>query len=68
MLLSWYRVQDTSNTITWTFNEGDPSPLTIVLRNADPRILNGVGLAIASSVDTFAEVILECSCTHKTFN
>ncbi|KAL1943305.1 hypothetical protein VTO73DRAFT_4380 [Trametes versicolor] len=52
---SVFWVQDTSNTITWTFNEGDPSPLTIVLRNADPRILNGVGLAIASSVDTSAE-------------
>ncbi len=55
-MFSLYRVQDTSNMITWTFNEGDPSPLTIVLENTDPQILNGVGLAIASGVDISAQV------------
>ncbi|EIW56420.1 uncharacterized protein TRAVEDRAFT_49246 [Trametes versicolor FP-101664 SS1] len=65
---SVFWVQDTSNTITWTFNEGDPSPLTIILENTDPQILNGVGLALTSSVDTSAESFTVANVTFPAVN
>ncbi|RDX41591.1 hypothetical protein OH76DRAFT_1489352 [Lentinus brumalis] len=36
-----YWVQNTTNTITWQFSQGDPNPIDIVLVNANNRTLNG---------------------------
>ncbi|EKM52415.1 uncharacterized protein PHACADRAFT_176428 [Phanerochaete carnosa HHB-10118-sp] len=47
---SSYWVQNMSNTITWTFAQGDPSPVNIVIVNVDNATLNGP-FSIASDVD-----------------
>ncbi|KAI0830335.1 hypothetical protein BC628DRAFT_1000220 [Trametes gibbosa] len=50
---SFYWVQNTSKTITWTFNQGDPSVININVVNSDNRTLNGA-LSIANSVNVSA--------------
>lgn len=55
-----YRVQNTSNTITWTFNQGDPNPIDILVVNADNKTLNGQ-FAIVSSANVSAEVYTSCA-------
>ncbi|KAI0633096.1 hypothetical protein C8Q77DRAFT_1121600 [Trametes polyzona] len=47
---SAFWVQNTSNTITWTFNQGDPSPININVVNSNNRTLNGI-FSIASFVN-----------------
>ncbi|KAI0093063.1 hypothetical protein BDY19DRAFT_989741 [Irpex rosettiformis] len=46
-----YWVQNTSNTINWQFTSGDPSPVDILVVNADNSTLNGP-FSIAQFVDT----------------
>ncbi|KAH9851279.1 hypothetical protein C2E23DRAFT_831876 [Lenzites betulinus] len=48
-----YWVQNTSNTITWTFSQGDPSLVNIDVVNSNNRTLNGA-FSIASSVNVSA--------------
>ncbi|KAI0339162.1 hypothetical protein BDW22DRAFT_1362128 [Trametopsis cervina] len=48
---SGYWVQNTSNTIHWSFNSGDPSPVDIIVVNGDNATLNGP-FSIAQFVDT----------------
>ncbi|OBZ74695.1 hypothetical protein A0H81_05549 [Grifola frondosa] len=43
-------VQNTSNTISWTFSPGDPNPIDIVIVNANNATLNGA-FSIANSVN-----------------
>ncbi|KAI0319463.1 hypothetical protein OF83DRAFT_1109937 [Amylostereum chailletii] len=38
---SEYWVQNTSNTITWTFQQGDPNPISIIVTNTQNTTLNG---------------------------
>ncbi|KAI0659531.1 hypothetical protein C8Q70DRAFT_984797 [Cubamyces menziesii] len=45
-----YWVQNTSNTITWQFSQGDPNPISINVVNANNATLNGV-FAIAPFVN-----------------
>ncbi|KAI0742947.1 hypothetical protein C8Q80DRAFT_943166 [Daedaleopsis nitida] len=45
-----YWVQNATNTITWQFSEGDPSPISINVINANNATLNGE-FAIASFVN-----------------
>lgn len=45
------RVQNTSNTIHWSFNSGDPSPVDIIVVNGYNATLNGP-FSIAQFVDT----------------
>ena len=44
------RVQNTSNTITWSFGAGDPNPVSIIVTNKDNTTLNGA-FSIAESVN-----------------
>lgn len=54
-----YRVQNTSNTITWTFNQNDPNPIDIIIVNGNNQTLNGP-FAIVSSANVSAEVQFMC--------
>lgn len=45
------RVQGSSNTITWTYTQGDPTPISIFIVNSDVNTLNG-----AFSVDEYVDV------------
>ncbi|ETW76437.1 hypothetical protein HETIRDRAFT_411851 [Heterobasidion irregulare TC 32-1] len=47
---SAYWVQNTSNTITWSFGAGDPNPVSIIVTNKDNTTLNGA-FSIAESVN-----------------
>jgi hypothetical protein len=47
---SSFWVQNVSNTITWTFNQGDPNPIFITVTNSNSSILNGQ-FAIQNGVD-----------------
>ncbi|KAI0067530.1 hypothetical protein BV25DRAFT_1819860 [Artomyces pyxidatus] len=38
---SAYWVQNTSNTIDWSFSAGDPNPVTVIVTNAENATLNG---------------------------
>ncbi|KAI0051274.1 hypothetical protein FA95DRAFT_1554609 [Auriscalpium vulgare] len=38
---SAYWVQNTSNTISWSFAQGDPNPVSMVITNAENTTLNG---------------------------
>ncbi|KAI0772356.1 hypothetical protein BD413DRAFT_40650 [Trametes elegans] len=51
---SAFWVQNTSNTITWTFNQGDPSPININVVNGNNATLNGI-FSIASFVNVSQE-------------
>lgn len=51
------RVQNATNTITWSYNSGDPSPIDIFVRNLQNTTLNG-NFSIASYVNVSAEVRL----------
>ncbi|KAI0696108.1 hypothetical protein BC835DRAFT_1272431 [Cytidiella melzeri] len=59
-----YWVQNTSNTISWQFTTGDPSPVDIVVTNADNTTLNGP-FSIAQFVNTSAETITITNVTLK---
>ncbi|KAI0791070.1 hypothetical protein C8Q75DRAFT_759187 [Abortiporus biennis] len=45
-----YWVQNISNVITWTFTQGDPNPISIVITNSNSSLLNG-NFSIAEFVD-----------------
>jgi hypothetical protein len=49
-----YWVQNTSKTITWSYNPGDPTPISIFIVNSDVNVLNG-----AFSVDEYVNVASE---------
>ncbi|KAI8996261.1 hypothetical protein BD414DRAFT_477300 [Trametes punicea] len=51
---SSYWVLNTTNTITWQFQQGDPSPIAINVVNANNATLNGV-FAIAPFVNVSAQ-------------
>ena len=50
-----YRVQNTSKVITWTYTQGDPSPITILITNDDTNVLNGA-FSVAEYIDISAQV------------
>lgn len=55
------RVQDTTNTITWSYSAGDPSPINIFVNNLQNTTLNG-NFSIATYVNVSAEVrLVSCS-------
>ncbi|KAL5533130.1 hypothetical protein ACEPAF_4906 [Sanghuangporus sanghuang] len=45
-----YWVQNTSNTISWSFSSSDPNPVDIIVSNSNSSYLNG-NFSIATSVD-----------------
>ncbi|TFY80222.1 hypothetical protein EWM64_g3790 [Hericium alpestre] len=47
-----YWVQNISNTISWTYSPGDPSPVDIIVTNTENTTLNGE-FSIAQFVNTF---------------
>ena len=49
-----FRVQNTSKTITWSYEKGDPTPISILIVNEDVNVLNG-----AFSIDEYVDVALE---------
>ncbi|EIW56411.1 uncharacterized protein TRAVEDRAFT_150944 [Trametes versicolor FP-101664 SS1] len=51
---SAFWVQNTSNTITWTFSQNDPNPIDIIVVNGNNQTLNGP-FAIVSSANVSAE-------------
>ena len=51
------RVQNTSNLISWTYTQGDPSSVDIIVTNSDNATLNGA-FSIARSVPVSQEVWL----------
>ncbi|KAI0724669.1 hypothetical protein C8Q72DRAFT_857511, partial [Fomitopsis betulina] len=51
---SEYWVQDTTNTITWSYSAGDPSPINIFVNNLQNTTLNG-NFSIATYVNVSAE-------------
>jgi len=60
-----YWVQNTSKTITWSYNKGDPSPISIVILNDDANVLNG-GFSISEYVDVSLESFTITNVTLKT--
>lgn len=56
------RVQGSSNTITWTYEKGDPTPISIFIVNSDVNVLNG-----AFSVDEYVDVSTQVQCTTTRF-
>lgn len=52
-----FRVQNTSNRISWTYAAGDPSSVDIVVTNSNNQTLNG-NFSIARSVPVSQEVWL----------
>ena len=56
------RVQDSSKTITWTYQSGDPTPISITIINSDDTLLNGV-----YSVDEYVDVSTQVSCAPDAF-
>ncbi|KAI0300061.1 hypothetical protein B0F90DRAFT_575031 [Multifurca ochricompacta] len=52
-----YWVQNTSNTIQWTYNQGDPTPVDIIITNQANQTLNG-DFSIARFVPVSQEVWL----------
>ena len=59
------RVQNATNTITWSYNAGDPSPIDIFVRNLQNTTLNG-NFSIASYVNVSAEVCLVLYCRTRS--
>ena len=53
------RVQNASNTITWQFSSGDPSPIDILVVNANNATLNGA-FSIARFVNVSDQVRTLC--------
>jgi len=49
-----YWVQNTSKTITWTYENGDPTPISILILNDDITLLNG-----PFSIKEYVDVSLE---------
>ncbi|EPT00061.1 hypothetical protein FOMPIDRAFT_1123394, partial [Fomitopsis schrenkii] len=49
-----FRVQFTTNTITWDYSPGDPSPINIIVNNLQNTTLNG-DFSIASYVNVSAQ-------------
>lgn len=59
-----YWVQNTSKTITWTYDKGDPSPISIFIVANDVNVLNG-----AYSVDEYVDVSTQSyTITNVTLN
>jgi len=59
-----YWVQGSSNTITWTYEKGDPTPISIFIVNSDVNVLNG-----AFSVDEYVDVSTQSyTITNVTLN
>ena len=58
------RVQNTSNIISWSFTQGDPSTVDIVITNTNNQTLNG-NFSIARSVPVSQEV---CYLLIRTLN
>ena len=57
------RVQNISNLIAWTYTQGDPSSVDIIVTNSDNATLNGA-FSIARAVPVSQEVwlaLLSCS-------
>lgn len=46
-----YWVQFTENNITWSFSQGDPNPISIIVANTEQSLLNGA-FSIAEYLDT----------------
>jgi hypothetical protein len=60
------RVQNTSNLISWTYTQGDPSSVDIVVNNSNNQTLNG-NFSIARSVPVSQEVFLAlCSLSQRS--
>jgi len=62
---SEYWVQNTSKTITWTYQSGDPSPISIVILNKNETFLNGE-FSIKEYVDLALESFTITNVTLKT--
>jgi len=59
------RVQNTSNLISWSYTQGDPSSVDIVVTNSNNQTLNG-NFSIARSVPVSQEVCLAlCSISQR---
>jgi len=58
-------VQNTSNTITWSFTSGDPNPVDIVVINSDNTTLNGE-FSIAQFVNTSSQTFTVTNVTLKS--
>ncbi|KAF7791556.1 hypothetical protein EIP86_002572 [Pleurotus ostreatoroseus] len=61
---SSFWVQNTSNVITWTFTQGDPSPVDILVINSDNTTLNGA-FDIAQFVDVSIQSVTITNVTLK---
>ena len=59
------RVQNTSNLISWSYTQGDPATVDIVVTNSNNQTLNG-NFSIARSVPVSQEVCLTL-CSLSTF-
>ncbi|PIL25804.1 hypothetical protein GSI_11554 [Ganoderma sinense ZZ0214-1] len=57
-------VQNQTNTITWQFNAGDPSPININVVNANNQTLNGA-FAIASFVNVSVQTVTVTNVTLR---
>ncbi|KAI1787388.1 hypothetical protein LXA43DRAFT_712286 [Ganoderma leucocontextum] len=57
-------VQNQTNTITWQFNQGDPSPITINIVNANNQTLNGA-FSIASFVNISLQTVTVTNVTLR---
>ncbi|KAL7278755.1 hypothetical protein PYCCODRAFT_1426324 [Trametes coccinea BRFM310] len=61
---SSYWVQNTSNTITWQFSDGDPNPISINVVNANNATLNGV-FTIANFVNVSTQTFTVTNVTLR---
>ncbi|CDO77492.1 hypothetical protein BN946_scf184902.g26 [Trametes cinnabarina] len=61
---SSYWVQNTSNTITWQFSQGDPSPISITVVNANNATLNGA-FSIANFVNVSTQTFTVTNVTLR---
>ncbi|KAI0259482.1 hypothetical protein BC834DRAFT_846706 [Gloeopeniophorella convolvens] len=62
---SQFWVQNISNTISWSFSQGDPSPVDIIVTNGDNRTLNG-DFSIARFVNVSQETFTVTNVTLLT--
>src|SRR5579863_5967552 len=60
------RVQNTSNLISWTYTQGDPSSVDIIVTNSNNQTLNGA-FSIARSVPVSQEVWLALLSSSQCF-
>jgi len=59
-----YWVQFQSNTISWGFDQGDPSPISIIITNSNNSFLNGA-FSIAQFVDVSQQTFIVSNVTLK---